>query len=165
MKNSILLLSCIFESTVSTHVFACIFDFKRLWNASHIYACTHPKPKIYGCGRKVHLRHFPRPKRPWPKCPGRNVLGRNVRGRNVRAPDRIPSLIWVQIVWKGYQQMTMSGKGLTQSFNISVQLQLGIASKVSNSLDPDQVRTEFRVWSGSKLFERVISRWQCHVKV
>ena len=51
-----------------------------------IYACTHPKPKIYGYGRNVHLRHFSRPKCPWPKCPGRNVLGRNVRGRNVRAP-------------------------------------------------------------------------------
>ena len=63
-----------------------MFDFKRLWNASHIYACTYPKPKIYGYGRNVHLRHFPWPKRPWPKCPGRNVLGRNVRGRNVRAP-------------------------------------------------------------------------------
>ena len=56
--------------------------------------------------------------------------------------------------------MTMSGKGLTQSWNISVQLQLVITSKVPNSLDPDQVRTEFPVWSGSKLFERVISRWQ-----
>ena len=96
MKNSILLLSCIIESTVSIS----IFDFKRLWNASHIYRCTHPKPKIYGYGRNVHLRHFPWPKRPWPKCPGRNVLGRNVRAplnqyacflsirpfRSVRAP-------------------------------------------------------------------------------
>ena len=55
------------------------------------YACTHPKPKINGYGRYVHLRHFPWPKRPWSKCPGqnvigRNVLGRNVRGRNGRAP-------------------------------------------------------------------------------
>ena len=84
MKNSILLLSCIFESTVSIHMH---IDFKRLRNASHIYAYTHPKPKIYGKGRNVHLRHFPWPKRPWPKCPGQNVLGRNVRGRNVRAPN------------------------------------------------------------------------------
>ena len=49
------------------------------------YERTHPKSKIYGYGRNVHLRHFPWPKRPWPKCPGRYVLGRNVRGRNVRA--------------------------------------------------------------------------------
>ena len=42
-----------------------------------------PLPTVYGYGRKVHLWHFPWPKRPWPKCPGRNVLGRNIRGRNV----------------------------------------------------------------------------------
>ena len=30
-------------------------------------------------------------------------------------PDRILGQIWVQIVWKGYQQMTMSSKSLTQS--------------------------------------------------
>ena len=67
-------------------VFTCISDFKKLWNASHIYACRHPKPKIYGYGWNVQLRHLTWPKRPWPKCPGRNVLGRNVRGRNVREP-------------------------------------------------------------------------------
>ena len=66
-------------------VSTCMPDFKRLRNASHIYACAHSKPKIYGYGRNVHLRHFPWPKCPWPKCPGRNVHGRNVRGRNVRA--------------------------------------------------------------------------------
>ena len=46
-----------------------LFDFKRLRNASHIYACTYPKPKIYGYGRNVHHWHFPWPKCPWPKCP------------------------------------------------------------------------------------------------
>ena len=29
--------------------------------------------------------------------------------------DRMLGLIWVQIVWKGYQQMTMSRKSLTHS--------------------------------------------------
>ena len=74
-------------------------------------------------------------------------------------------LIWVQIVWKGYQQMTMSFLSLTQSWNTSVQLQLFITSKVSNSFDTYQVLTECWAWSGSKLFTRVISRWQRHVKV
>ena len=39
-------------------VFMCIPDFKRLRNASHIYACWHPKSKIYGYGRNVNLWHF-----------------------------------------------------------------------------------------------------------
>ena len=34
---------------------------------------------------------------------------------NLSGPDRMSGLIWVQIVWKGYQQMTMSCKGLMQS--------------------------------------------------
>ena len=38
--------------------------------------------------------------------------------------------------------MTKSCKGLTQSLNSLVQLQLIINSKVSNSLDQDQVQTE-----------------------
>ena len=38
----------------------------------------------------------------------------------------------------------MSCKSLTQSENTSVQLQLVITSKVSNCLDPYQVRTECR---------------------
>ena len=40
--------------------------------------------------------------------------------------------------------MTMSCKSLTQSLNISVQLQLVITYKVSNSLDPDKALTEYR---------------------
>ena len=39
-----------------------------------------------------------------------------------------------------------------------VQLQLFITSKVSNSLDPYQVWTDCGARSGSKFFERVISR-------
>ena len=70
-------------------------------------------------------------------------------------------LFWVQTIWKGYQQMTKSCKGLTQSLNTSVQLQIVITSKVSNSLDPDQVRTECWAWSESKMFETLISR--CHL--
>ena len=38
----------------------------------------------------------------------------------------------------------MSCKSLTQSLNISVQLQLVITYKVSNSLDPDKALTEYR---------------------
>ena len=58
---------------------------------THLNACIHPKPKIYGYGRNVLLCHFLWPKCPWPKYPGRNVHGENVRGqnvlgRNVRAP-------------------------------------------------------------------------------
>ena len=74
--------------------------------------------------------------------------------------DRMSGLIWVNIVWKVYQQMTMSFKSLTHNWNISVHFQLAITSKVSNSLDPYQVRTECPAWSGSKLFESVVSRWQ-----
>ena len=65
---------------------------------------------------------------------------------------RITGLIWVQMFWKGYQQMTKSSKGLTQSQNISVQLV--ITFKVSNSLDPDKAWTECRSWSWSKLFAK-----------
>ena len=64
----------------------CIPDFKKLRNASHIYACTQPIPKIYGYCRNVRLWHFRWPKCPWPNCPSRNILGQNVRGRNVPAP-------------------------------------------------------------------------------
>ena len=45
---------------------------------------------------------------------------------------------------KSYQQMTMSCKSLTQSLNISVQLQLVITYKVSNSLDPHKALTEYQ---------------------
>ena len=54
--------------------------------------------------------------------------------------------------------MTMSCKGLTQSFNISVQLQLVITYKVSNSLDPDKALTENWPDLGPNCLQRVISR-------
>ena len=57
---------------------------------------------------------------------------------------------------KGYQQMTKSGKGLTQSQNISVQLV--ITFKVTNSLDPNKALTEYRPDLGPNCLQRVISR-------
>ena len=59
MKNSMILLSCI------------------LRNASHIYACIHPKPKIYGYHRNVHFSIF---------------RGRNVYGRNVQAETSVAKM-------------------------------------------------------------------------
>ena len=53
-------------------------------------------------------------------------------------------LIWVQIVRKGYQQMTMSCLSLTQNLITSVQLQHVITSKVSNSLT--LVKSGQNVW-------------------
>ena len=54
-----------------------------LRNASHIYACTHPNPKLMIWPKRPPLAFFvaetsvaemsgpkrPRPKCPWPKCP------------------------------------------------------------------------------------------------
>ena len=54
--------------------------------------------------------------------------------------------------------MTMSCKSLTQSLNISVQLQLVITYKVSNSLDPDKTLTEYRPDLGPNCLQMVISR-------
>ena len=51
--------------------------------------------------------------------------------------------------------MTMSCKSLTQSLNISVQLQLVITFKVSNSLDPDKALTEYRPDLGPNCLQRV----------
>ena len=48
----------------------------------------------------------------------------------------------------------MSCKCLTHCQNISVQLQLVITFKVSNSLDPDKALTECQASSGSKLFAK-----------
>ena len=77
--------------------------------------------------------------------------------------DRMSGLIWVQIVWNGYRQITMSHENLTK-VKIQVQLQLVVTSKVPNILNLDKAWTRNWAWSGSKLFERVISRWQCHVQ-
>ena len=52
--------------------------------------------------------------------------------------------------------MTMSCKSLSQSLNISVQLQLVITYKVSNSLDPDKALTEYRPDLGPNCLQRVI---------
>ena len=55
-----------------------------------------------------------------------------------------PDKAWIEcrakLFAKGYQQITMLCKCLTK--NISVQLQLVIIFKVSNSLDPGKDRTE-----------------------
>ena len=54
--------------------------------------------------------------------------------------------------------MTMSCKSLTQSFNLSIQLQLVITYKLSNSLDPDKALTDYRPDLGPNFLQRVISR-------
>ena len=54
--------------------------------------------------------------------------------------------------------MTMLCKNLTQSLNISVQLQLAITYKVSNSQDPDKALTEYWPDLGPNCLQRVISR-------
>ena len=70
------------------------------------------------------------------------------------------SLIWVQTVYKelSADDNVMSCKSLTQSLNISVQLQLVITYKVSNSLDPDKALTEYRPDLGPNCLQWVISR-------
>ena len=59
-------------------------------------------------------------------------------------PDNAWTECWAlkgsKLFAKGYQQMTMSCKCLRQSLKISVQHQLVITIKVSNSLDPDRRR-------------------------
>ena len=47
--------------------------------------------------------------------------------------------------------MTMSCKSFLQSLNISVQLQLVITYKVSNSQDPDKALTDYRPDLGPRL--------------
>ena len=51
--------------------------------------------------------------------------------------------------------MTMSCKSLTKSLNISLQLQLVITYKVSNSHEPDKALTEYRPDLGPNCLQRV----------
>ena len=98
MKNRMILLSCIVESTVSIHMHILFQKIKKC--ITHL--CMHtsqtqdlwlwPKcpPSAFPVA-EMSVAKTSRPKRPWPKCPwpkcsNRNVRGRNVHGRNVRAP-------------------------------------------------------------------------------
>ena len=83
MKNSILLLSCIFESTVSIHMH---ISFQKIMKCiTHLCKHTSQTQNLWLWPKRPPLA-FSVAETSVAECPGRNVLGRNVRGRNVRAP-------------------------------------------------------------------------------